>query len=64
MIYESISNNVSILNSRILDNMGFSAHWGTESVMAEIIQLLRDKNFPQEAIVYVFMLQEHKKSSC
>ena len=30
--------------------------------MAEIIQLLRDKNFLQEAIVYVFMLQEHKQA--
>ena len=42
--------------------MGFSPHWETESVTAEIIQLLRNKNFLQEAIVYVFMLQEHRKA--
>ena len=60
---ESILNSVSILSSHILNNMGFSAHWETESVTAEVIQLLRNKNLSQEAIVYVFMLQEHKKSS-
>ena len=60
---ESILNSVSILSSHILNNMGFSAHWETESVAAEVIQLLRNKNLSQEAIVYVFMLQEHKKSS-
>ena len=42
--------------------MGFSPHWETESVTAEIIQSLRNKTFLQEAIVYVFMLQEHKKA--
>ena len=63
MISESILNNVSILSSRILNNMEFLAHWETESVTAEIIQLLCNKHFLLEAIVYVFMLQEHKKSS-
>ena len=42
--------------------MGFSAHWEKESVSAEIIQLLRHKNFLQEAIFYVFPLQEHKEA--
>ena len=42
--------------------MEFLPHWETESVTAEIIQLLRNKNLLQEAIVYVFMLQEHKKA--
>ena len=42
--------------------MGFSPHWETESLTAEIIQLLHNKNLLQEAIVYVFMLQEHEKT--
>ena len=29
---------------------------------AEIIQLLRNKNFLQEAIIYLLMLQEQKKA--
>ena len=51
-----------MLSSLILSNMGFLVHWETESVTAEIIQLLCNKNFSQEAIVYVFMLQGHKKA--
>ena len=65
MIYESILNNVNILSSYILDNMKFLAHWETESVTAEwndSIIVIRDKNFPQEEIFYVFMLQEYKKA--
>ena len=42
--------------------MGFLEHLETESVTAEIIKLLRNKNLLQEAIVYVFILQEHKKA--
>ena len=37
MISESILNHVSVLSSRILNNMEFLAHWATESVTAEII---------------------------
>ena len=37
MISESILNHVSVLSSRILNNMEFLAHWETESVTAEII---------------------------
>ena len=48
-------------SSHILNNMGFSAHWKAESVMAEII--VSQQKFPavQGAIVYVFMLKEHTK---
>ena len=37
MISESILNNVSILSSCVLNNMGFLAHSEIESVTAEII---------------------------
>ena len=37
MISESILNNLSILNSPVLNDIGFLAHWETESVTAEII---------------------------
>ena len=53
MISESILNNIGILSPHILNNMGFSTHWETESVMAE---LLRHRNLPWEAIIYIFML--------
>ena len=43
MMSESLLNNVSMLSSRILSNMGFLVHWETESVTAEIIQLLCNK---------------------
>ena len=56
-------NNMSISSSHVLNTIGFLAHGETESVTVKIIQLLRNKNFSQEAIFYVFMLQEHKKSS-
>ena len=63
MTSESILNNMSILSSHVFNNTGPSTHWETESVTAEIIKLLRNKNLPQEAIVYVFMLQEHEKKT-
>ena len=63
MTSESILNNMSILSSHVFNNTGPSAHWETESVTAEIIQLLRNKNLLQQAIVYVFMLQEHEKKT-
>ena len=34
----------------------------SESITAKIVQLLRNKIFMQETIVYAFMLQEHKKA--
>ena len=45
MISESIYilNNVSILSSCILNNVGFLAHWETESVTAEIFVTLLTK---------------------
>ena len=42
--------------------MGFLPHWETESVTAEIIQLLHNKDFCKKQVVYVFMLQECKKA--
>ena len=36
-IFESLLNNMSILNSRVLTNIRFSTHWETESVTAETI---------------------------
>ena len=37
MLSENVLNNVSILSSHILNNMGLLIHWETESVTAKII---------------------------
>ena len=37
LISERILNNVSILSSLFLNNIGFFAHWKTQSATAEII---------------------------
>ena len=61
MISESILNNIGILSPHILNNMGFSTHWETESVMAELI-VVSQKSPVRSNYLYIHVIITQKSS--
>ena len=61
MISESILNKESIFSSCILNNMGFFAHWETESVTAEII-IMQQKFLARSNCLCIHVKRKQKSS--